>query len=408
MKKYFLLLTILVWAWGATPQGTRAQEPTPEAATGVVTGQIFDQNKSAVVAKSQEVMLHVWDESYQELGMLHAQSQPDGIYRFSAVDLVPGRFYAVMTTFDDVVYSSTTVPAPADSNELKLDVPVYETTSDPSTLQIDQMHVLFDLATDGLDTTEIYIISNSGERTVKDAITLADGKKASLRFPLPAKADFVFFQPDEQDRFIKYSGGFADTAPVQPGEQSDQLSVKYLVPFDQEQTYSFTAPLDIKMMNFLLPKDKGVSVQGTGLAGPQPYTSESGVAYQVYSYGDISAGQTISLTFTGKPAQGSQPRSSNSTLPLALGGGLLGLAMVGVGIWWRVKPEDEPDEGEETDADPAEGTLDDLITQIARLDQAFERGELDEGEYQLERKRLREQARVQLDQRELTQTPGDD
>ncbi len=399
MKKYFVvLMSVILFAWSASPTATNAQEPTPPAATGEATGTIVNQNQGTSVAESLEVMLHIWDEQYVELGMLHAQSQPDGPFRFTEVALGPGQLYAVMVTYEDVLYYSNTVPAVDGSNLLELDVPVYETTTDLSAVQIDQMHILFNFATDGLETTEIYLLSNMGQRTVKDAVTLEDGQSATMRYPLPADADLIFFQPNEQNRFIKFPGGFADTSPVLPGERTEQYTVKYLVPLSQVQTYSYTPPLNIKTMNFLLPQDAGVSLKGEGLAGPQPFILDSGASYMVYSYSDIPAGQTIKVTFTGKPVPGSQPQSSNQTYPLALGGGMLGLVMAGVGLWWWLRPEDVADEDDEMDVHTGESTLDALIAQIARLDEVFERGELDEGKYHRERRRLREQAKSMLDQ----------
>ena len=401
MKKYFVvLMSVILFAWSASPTATNAQEPTPPAATGEATGTIVNQNQGTSVAESLEVMLHIWDEQYVELGMLHAQSQPDGTFRFTEVALGPGQLYAVMVTYEDVLYYSNTVPAVDGSNLLELDVPVYETTTDLSAVQIDQMHILFNFATDGLETTEIYLLSNMGQRTVKDAVTLEDGQTAALSYPLPADADFIFFQPTEQNRFIKFPGGFADTSPVLPGERTEQHTVKYLVPLSQVQAYSYTAPLNIKTMNFLLPQNAGVSLAGEGLAGPQPVTLDSGASFMVYSYSDIPAGQTIKVTFSGKPVPVSRSKPGNQTLPLALGGGVLGLVMIGVGVWWRFRPEDVADEDDKTDVNTGESTFDDLITQIARLDEAFEQGEVDEGKYHRERRRLREQAKSMLDQQE--------
>ncbi len=399
MNKYFVvLMSVILLLWGASPTATSAQEPTPPAATGEVTGTILNQNQGTSVAENLEVMLHIWDEEYVELGMLHAQSQPDGTFRFTEVALGPGQLYAVMAIYDDVTYYSDTLPAVDGSNQLELDVPVFETTTDLSAVQIDQMHILFNFATDGLETTEIYLLSNMGQRTVKDAVKLEDGTLAALRYPLPGDADFIFFQPNEQNRFIKFPGGFADTSPVLPGERTDRYTVKYLVPFSQGQTYSYTAPLNIKTMNFLLPQDAGVSLDGQGLAGPQPVTLDSGASFMVYSYSDITAGQTIKVTFSGKPIPVSPSKLGNQTLPLALGGGMLGLVMAGVGLWWWLRPEDVADEDDEMDVHTGESTLDALIAQIARLDEVFERGELDEGKYHRERRRLREQAKSMLDQ----------
>ncbi len=400
MKKYFVLMSVVLLAWSASPTVTKAQEMTPPAASGEVTGKIVNQNQGTSVTESLEVMLHIWDEQYVEVGMLHAQSQPDGTFRFTEVDLGPGRLYAVMATYKGVMYYSNTVPGVGGTNQLELDVPVYETTTDLSAVQIDQMHILFNFATDGLETTEIYLLSNMGQRTIKDAVTLEDGRAATLSYPLPADADYIFFEPNEQNRFIKFPGGFADTSPVLPGDRTGQHAVKYLVPLSQEQVYSYAAPLYIKTMNFLLPQNAGITLAGEGLAGPQSITVEDGTSYIVYSYSDIPAGQTINVTFSDTAIPKPQSKPVNKTLPLAIGGGVLGLLIAGVGIWWWLRPEDVADEEDETDVDPGESALDNLINKIARLDEAFERGELDEEKYHQERRSLRKQARSLLDQQE--------
>lgn len=397
MKKIPMLLVMAVLlAWMASPAHVLAQTATPPP-SGQVSGKIIDQNQGTVVAQSLDVMLHIWDQNGSEINMLHAKSAMDGTFQFSAVDLQPQYLYSTMATFEDVTYESQALPPTAGSNQLSLDVPVYETTQDASAVQIGQMHVLFNFAEDGLETTEIYVLSNTSQRTIKDAIRLDDGKTATLRYPLPANADYIFFQPDDQqDRFIKFAGGFADTSPLFPGNQADQYAVQYMVPFKQGQTYSYTAPFNIKAMNFLLPQDVGVTLKGDGLAGPEPLTPDNGKTYAVYSYSDVRAGQTVNVAFSGKPALGANNQSNNLNLPIAIGGGLLGMVMIAVALWWWRRPEDNEDE-EEIEDGQSESTFDDLIAQIARLDEAHERGELEEEQYKQERTRLREAAKSILE-----------
>lgn len=389
------LIAALLFTWMASPAKVFAQTATPPP-SGDVSGKIIEQNQGVTIQQSLDVMLHIWDQSGSEINMLHAKSAINGTFQFTAVDLQPQYLYSTMATFEDVTYESQVLPPTAGSNQLNLDVPVYETTQDASAVQIGQMHVLFNFAEDGLETTEIYVLSNTSQHTIKDAIKLEDGKTATLRYPLPANADFIFFQPDgQQDRFIKFSGGFADTSPLFPGEQADQYAVQYMVPFKQGQTYSYTAPLNIKTMNFLLLQDAGVSLKGDGLAGPEPMTAGNGKSYAVYSYSNIQARQTVSVTFYGKPALGVNNQSANLNLPIAIGGGLLGMVMIAVALWWWRRPDDNAEE--EVEEGQSESTFDDLIAEIARLDETHERGEVDEDWYQQERTRLRDEAKSILE-----------
>jgi len=186
-------------------------DPTPQ---GFGKGHNHRSKSGAVVRDSLQVMLHVWDTHDVDINMLHSQSAADGTFRFADVALQPQYPYGVMAVFDDVAYLSRVGPPVDGLDRLELDVPVYETTRDISSVQVDQMHALFNFAEDGLEMTEIYAVSNTGERTVKDAIKLDDRTLATLRFPLPANADFIYFEPDDGKRFVKYAGGFADTSPL--------------------------------------------------------------------------------------------------------------------------------------------------------------------------------------------------
>lgn len=389
------------------PVPARAQTVTPttptsaaSAPTGEVSGRIINQNTSTAVTESQEVMLHIWDQQNAEINMLHAQAAPNGTFLFTGVDLRSQYVYGTMAVFDGVTYVSQIVPPKEGSNQLVLDVPVYETTPDASAVQVDQMHVLFDFATDGLQTTEIYALSNTGVRTVKDAVKLDDGKPATMRYPLPKDADYIFFQPDTADRFVKFAGGFADTSPLMPGGQGDRFAVQYMVPYTQSGTFEYMAPVNIKALNFLLPQGSGVTLKGEGLAGPQPVTLEQGKSYEVYSLSDIRAGQSFHVTLSGNPAGGSKTNTTprrDLSLPLGLGGGLLGLTMIVAGIWWWRRPEAEDDDEEAgVGTDPGDATLDDLINRIARLDHAHEEGEVDGERYRQERARLRAEAKAKL------------
>ena len=237
MKRIFLPVLILLFAFSsyATRPALAQDDSPPAGPSGQVRGTVINRNSGEVVTERLEVMLHILDQDMVDKGMEHGQSQPDGTFVFPDVPFDANTQFAVMATYDGVSYFSETIPADMTSMQVSIDMPVYETTKDLAAVQIDQMHVLFEFSPDGLETKELYIISNTGERTVKDVYDLGDDKFAVLQFPLPEDADFIFFKPDDQDRFVKLDGAFADTYPILPGDQPAQIMTSYLLPYSGER-----------------------------------------------------------------------------------------------------------------------------------------------------------------------------
>ncbi len=233
MKKFFLPLLLLLFAFSVYPaRPAMAQDDSPPAGpVGEVRGTIINRNSGKLITESLEVMLHVLDLDFVEKDMRHGRSQPDGTVVFPDVQFNANIQFAMVATYEGVTYFSETTPADMQTMQVSIDMPVSETTTDLSAVQIDQMHVLFEFSTDGLATKELYIVSNRGERTVKDVYDLGEDKFAALKFPLPEDADYIFFKPDDQDRFVKLNGAFADTYPILPGGQPTQIMTSYLVPY---------------------------------------------------------------------------------------------------------------------------------------------------------------------------------
>lgn len=392
MKNFLLYLLVVLFAFSAyatRPASAQAKTP-PAGPMGEIRGTVLKRNSGEVATESLEVMLHVLDLDFVEKGMTHGQSKPDGTFVFPDVPFDASLQFAVMAIYDGVTYFSDTIPADMTSLQMKIDVPVYETTTDLTNVQVDQMHVLFEFSPDGLETKELYIISNTGERTVKDVYDLGNDKFAALKFPLPDDADYVFFKPDDQDRFVKLTGAFADTYPILPGNQSSQVMTSYLVPYSGERVYTYTAPVDIARINFILP-DQAASLGGSGLVGPEYTTLQDGASYQAYSYSDLKAGQTLSVTLVG--ATSDPQKNNNTNTLLAIGVAFLGFAFIGVGVWWWRRPETTEVEEEEITAQSVKPTLDDLIAEIARLDEAHEQGRLSTEEHQRQRQELMQRAK---------------
>jgi hypothetical protein len=112
-------------------------------------------------------------------------------------------------------------------------------------------------------------------------------------------------------------------------------------------------------------------------------TLQDGLAYKAYTYSDLRAGQTLDVVFTGNSLHQENAGNNRNNL-LAFGAAFLGLAVLGAGTWWW-RRSDTP----ETDLPSSdELTFDELITEIASLDETYEQRGLSETEYQEQRQDL--------------------
>jgi hypothetical protein len=396
MRKVLFPVLILLFALSSlVTQPAQAQAETPPAGPlGAVRGTVINRNTGQLVKESLEVMLHILDQNLVDKGMEHGQSQSDGTFVFPDIPFDENTHFAVMATYEGVTYFSETTSADLTTLEVSIEMPVYETTKDLAAVQIDQMHVLLEPSPDGLETKELYIISNTGDRTVKDTFDLGKGKFAAIELPLPEDADYIFFKPDDQERFVKLDGAFADTYPILPGNQPSQIMTSYLIPYSGKRQYTFTAPVNTAKINFLLPDQAGISLKGTGLAGPESTTLQDGASYQVYSYSDLKAGQTLSITLNGGAATSGGAADNPNNLIAGLAA-FLGFGVIGFGLWrWRTSEYSRVDD--EVNTETGQQTLDELVAEIARLDETYEQQGLNGEEYQSQRKALMQKAKELL------------
>lgn len=110
----------------------------------------------------------------------------------------------------------------------------------------------------------------------------------------------------------------------------------------------------------------------------------------------MKAGQPVSVSIGGRGA--SYTKSANTTLPFAIGAAFTGLVAIGTGVWWWRRPDEADEEiGEQPDA---EMDFDQTINEIAHLDEAYEKGDIDEREYHESREALRKEAKALLEQKD--------
>ncbi len=124
-----------------------------------------------------------------------------GTATFTAVPYEDGYGFGVVAKMGLTPYISDVVAPTAGASEVLVPVKVYGTTTDASKLRVSQAFVLAEAQGDGkLGITNLYILSNAGDKTVEGGLKDAEGKAATVQFPLPSGAQDVKFGEDDGNR----------------------------------------------------------------------------------------------------------------------------------------------------------------------------------------------------------------
>ncbi len=392
MKRFlsiFISWIILIVLLPVPQASAQHGDPPPlpaDAWKGQVSGKVVNQTTGETVAEPVEMMLHAWDTEDQERLMLHGNAEPDGTFLFEDVDFHQSFSYSVMATYLGATYFSHPANVQKGEMSLTLDTQVYNTTDDLSSITIDQLHVLFYFEEGKFGVTQFYAISNSSLLTVKDAVSLPRDRTGSLKFHLPDEAANVKFGNDSGDRYVLLAGGFADTAPIPPGQGVSQVIVGYNLPYTGKLEYTYLAPVPVEGVSFLVLEGSGLSLEGDDLTPAGERKLEDGSKFNIYTAPSLKPGESIQLTLSGSPAGLTAMNPSSTQISpntgLGIGAGVLGFSMMGVGVWWwrRRKEEDS--------VEIIEDTVEGILAEIQSLDLAKERGELTEEEYQENRTAL--------------------
>ena len=109
---------------------------------------------------------------------------------------------------------------------------------------------------------------------------------------------------------------------------------------------------------------------------------QDGTSFSIYTSPGLGPAESLHVSLSGKLNKRSAtiPGSQDFSQGIAVGGSLLGLALLGVGVWWWRRSKEEEN---------AELSHDEILAELEQLDAAYARGEILEEEYQETRAELR-------------------
>jgi hypothetical protein len=349
---------------------------------GVLKGQVINGTTN----KSQgnlEVILRIF-EGNTEIDQMTTQADSAGNYTFEKLSTDHSVLYVVEGRYKDIVYLSDQPGLfTPDSTETTLNLNVYETGTNAEAVNVTQLHYLMSFTPGAINVAQIFVVGNKGKETYIGT----NGRTFS--FALPQNAQEVNFEGDPSGtRFIEGDGGYADTTPIPPGAESLSIIASYKVPYEDTLTLSIPLRADVASANVMMQE------QGAKLSSDQLQFVESrqfqNDSFSIYSAANLKKDQALTLNLTGlnhltfsgetdtsgtNTPDGSFNQDQLRWIVVGLGG--LVIVFVAVGYpYLRPQLSHQPP----SDGDP-NLRRQKLLLLLARLDEAFEAGELDKQIY---------------------------
>jgi mono/diheme cytochrome c family protein len=371
---------------------------------GVITGQVRNATVDQPVG-DVEVRLRRWGID-SELPSLTTEAGADGHFRFENLDTSSHVFYSLEVLYNDIAFPSEFATFEPGSTELSMPVNVYETTTGDEAVKVDRLHfIVMGNEPGSFSVLELYQFSNDSDRAYVGTLN-DEGQRETVRIALPAGAQNLFLQRGTLGvDFLETDHDLVSTSVIVPGQDSFEVAFVYLVPYSGT-TLDLDRPVyyDTSTVNGLL-LDVGATLESNLLTfGGE--RSAQGQNYLQYTAQELKAGQVLPVRLNDldkvefSSATPETPGNSSTTvlpstgfrqttlLLMMLG---LGALIVVLGVFYPRLRFRLQGEGVALESNLKHERQRLLLT-LARLDQAYESGQLNETVYQ----RARAQRKAEL------------
>jgi mono/diheme cytochrome c family protein len=366
----------------ATPAANAAPGPnvtpsTQPTTTLTVNGSVVNGTSGAAAPGSLDVTFYYFPGGTNNAPITQTvKADASGRFNVPGFNAKAGDVVAATVTYADVTYPSELITLDGTAKPIDLQVKVYEPTTETTAIHVDTLHIVATQQTDVLEVSEIYVISNAGERVVRNI----DGP--TLRFNLPAGVTaFQTMSGAAPGAVVQSPEGFDYFDAIPPGTGTVQLVIAYQMPlnadavFDRVPTYPVASVNLLVQASSLNPSAEQLTDQGS--------RDIQGQSYRQFSGGPYQNGTPIAFRLV-KPGSGADAKLIGAIALL-----VVGVAGVGYGVW-RTRKRGEPElQPMARRPQSPEARREQLIDKIAALDDAFAAGDLDEPAYRKQREKLK-------------------
>jgi len=374
-----------------------------QAGEGVVEGQISQGTAGGEQPGGNAVRLYAY-LNFEQVADFETTADEEGAFRFENLSTDANIDYILEADYADIPYNSAFFKLTDEEPSKTIELTIYDVTDDDSQIVISRGNLLIDHRPGALGMAQVLVFSNRSDKTFTGKTVEGADQPVTLAIKTPPGAtNFQFPDGALGDRYLQVGHTIYDTAPMPPGEEMRQLFVSYELPYDGDSvsfTQDWTYP--VEEMNMLVAELPGMEVNADPLAYQRNDTLQD-VEFQLWAGGPFAVGEGVTVELSGvlaagdvdprapaesQPAGGANdalpapnPASMDVKTPLIVGAlAAIALAVLAVLGWRRTKG---------TSGDPLAHERDELIRQIAELDDRHASGELSAPQWSNERARLK-------------------
>jgi hypothetical protein len=354
--------------------------------TGQITGQIVNGTPDGAGLTGDTITLASLRESgWQTERTTTADDQ--GKFAFTGLPSDSGTLYLPIAGHGGAWYYPPQPVSLSDTPSAEIQITVYDPTQTDQALRYERSAMLIaGVQPAALTVMEMSGLSNTEPRTVVGADPSGSGQAISARFPLPAGA--IGFQPQRgiiDSQLVPTQDGMGLIWPVFPGRQ--ELAFSYQLPYAGDRVV-IDKVLAYPVGTFAVYLPEG----GLELSSPtlerQGETELGGRRYQLYTATNLNRGDRISAHISGITTAINGPQPSVTAPLLVASGAILMLAGVGVAFAVRRRTGNTPPAVSTGTLPSTADERQQLILEIAALDERHDQQLLPEDAYQATRAAL--------------------
>jgi len=366
----------------------------PEAAlqpigSATISGLVTNGSTDATVGEGT-VTLRAFTTDLEEVMSETTTVQSDGHYMFELSDVAPDLIYMTSVEYDDLSYNGNPDRLSDGKTELDMPIVVFEKTTDPGVVSIEQVHMVLEFVEDRVMVSEIYIINNNDPAVYVGET--GDSIDGVFELVLPTGAENVNFQRSfgsvsnflPASELIQTDRGWADTVPLRPGEGAMNLLATYEIPLKDGVTIAHPVYYDTVNATILMP-EVGITLEEGDWIDQGAQQMGAAGTFLSYARPGLEAGEALSFELDGRVnradvATSGTALAGDSTTGLIIGAAVLLLVVVGAALMvytWQ-----------NSTVVTSNGETEQLLQAVANLDDAYEAGGMKEVQYQQQREKL--------------------